>query len=88
MGYLNVLNIQFDENVSAITKPFVLKIQFESLKSIKEGIGRSPDIDWKFVFVGNSHDSRFDQVLDTITMEEVEFGMNEFTWEVRHAHAG
>ena len=37
MGYLNVLNIQFEENISPINKPFVLKIQFESLKSIKEG---------------------------------------------------
>ena len=34
------------------------------------------------MFVGNSHDSRFDQVLDTIAMEGVDFGINEFTWEV------
>lgn len=40
------------------------------------------ELEWRFIYVGNSHDARFDQELDKITMEEMDFGLNEFVWEV------
>ena len=85
MGYVRIVNIVFDEKVSSISKPFVLQIQFECLKALREGSAEinGLELEWEFVFVGNSHDAKYDQVLDTITMEEAELGVNEFTWEVR-----
>lgn len=40
------------------------------------------DVEWKFIYVGDSHDAKHDQVLDSICMDNIDFGANEFTWEV------
>lgn len=40
------------------------------------------ELTWEFVYVGHPQNTRHDQVLDSITMDECEFGINEFTWEV------
>ena len=76
MGYLNVTNITFEEGTSSVKKPFNLTIQFECLKNQTE------EVEWKFIYVGDSHDIIHDQVLDVIVMDSVDYGCNEFTWEV------
>jgi len=76
MGYLNVTNITIEESITHVSKPFTLTIQFECLKPLND------EVEWKFIYVGDSHDVKHDQVLDTIVMDQVEYGCNEFSWEV------
>ena len=40
------------------------------------------EIEWKFIYVGNSQDARYDQELDTICMNQLSYGTSEFDWEV------
>jgi hypothetical protein len=40
------------------------------------------EVEFKFIFVGNSDDSKYDQELDVIAMPGLEFGESEFEWEV------
>jgi hypothetical protein len=37
MGYVKITKIEFEEKISPINKPFVLTIQFECLKALKDG---------------------------------------------------
>ena len=66
MGYLNVTNITFDEGTSEINKPFSITIQFECLKALSDGNLISnlykKEVEWKFIYVGHSHDVKHDQV--------------------------
>lgn len=69
-------NIKIAKPVSKPTEPILLTVSFESLQSL------TCNITWKAIYVGNSDDPSFDQVLDTVNMEGAEKGMAEFDWEL------
>ena len=76
MGYINITSIDFTKSTSNSKQPFELNVKFDCLKNIPH------EIEWKFLYVGNPEDKHYDQVLDTIYMNDLNFGLQEFNWEV------
>lgn len=76
MSYITVTNITMANPVARPEAPIQLTVRFECLKQI------TGSIEWKAIYVGNPDETSFDQTLDCIDMEEVEYGVNEFDWEL------
>ena len=76
MGYFNITNVQFASSSQKINDNFLLKIQFECLREIKQ------EIEWKVVYVADSDNKSFDQELDSIYMDSLNYGSSEFDWNV------
>ena len=76
MSYINITNIKFKENKTKCSSPFCLEISFDCLKEIKK------KVEFKFVYILESDNKEKDQILDTIEMEEVNYGAMMFEWEV------
>ena len=77
MGYFNITNIAFQSNIQKIEESFVLNIEFESLREIRE------EVEWKVVYVADSDDTSFDQELDSIYMDGLSYGVSEFDWNIQ-----
>lgn len=76
MGYFNITNVLFTSSTQKIDENFVLKIQFECLREIKQ------EVEWKVVYVADSDNKSFDQELDNIYMGSLKYGSSEFDWNV------
>lgn len=76
MGYINITNIIFSSSTEGISAPFSLKIRQDCLKEINH------ELEWRFVYVGDPQNSNHDQVLDAIFIDHLDYGPNEFEWEV------
>lgn len=76
MSYITVTNINVTNPNTAPNVPIQLTVRFECLKQL------NCTIEWKAIFVGNPDNAEFDQTLDSIEMEGVEYGVNEFDWEL------
>ena len=76
MSYITVTNITMSNPDARPESPVQLTVRFECLKPI------GCTIEWKAIYVSNPDDSSYDQTLDSIEMEGVEYGVNEFDWEL------
>ena len=76
MSYITITNITIANPNAPPKTPVHLTIRFESLKQL------SSTIEWKAIFVGNPDNTEFDQTLDSIQMEGVDYGVSEFDWEL------
>ena len=76
MGYINITDIAFESSTDPVAAPFRLRIKQDCLKEL------GCELEWRFIYVGDPQNSRHDQVLDAITLDRLEYGPNEFEWEV------
>ena len=76
MSYITVTNITIANPVAALKSPIGVAVRFECLKQL------NCVVEWKAVFVDNPDNPEFDQTLDTIQMEGVDYGVSEFDWEI------
>lgn len=76
MSYITITNITIANPNAPPQTPVHLTIRFESLKQLNS------TIEWKAIFVGNPDNAEFDQTLDSIQMEGVDYGVSEFDWEL------
>ena len=76
MGYLNITNIEFKEGSRRITDPLQLEVKFDCLKDIEN------EVEWRFIYVADPDADSKDQILDQIFMDKLEYGVNNFDWEV------
>lgn len=75
MSLVNILNIIVENNPSNFLSPFLFKITFECVQPIKE------EIEWKLIYVGSAKDEKYDQVLDSFSMDNLQAGMMQFQIE-------
>lgn len=76
MALINITNIIVENNPCSFLAPFLFKITFECAKEIKEGV------DWKLIYVGSSKDDKYDQILDSFSMDDLQAGVLQFQLQV------
>ena len=76
MSYLTITNITVSNPNASLKTPVNIMVRFECLKQLK------CNVEWKAIFVDNPDNIEFDQVLDVIQMEGVDYGVSEFDWEL------
>lgn len=70
-----MMNIIVENNPATFLSPFSFKITFECLQPIKE------EIEWKLIYVGSAKDEKYDQILESFSMENLQAGIMQFTLE-------
>ena len=76
MGYLNITNIEFKQGNGSIRESLLLEVKFDCLKDINN------EICWRLIYVADPDEDKHDQILDEIFMDKLEYGVNNFDWEV------
>jgi len=83
MASINVINILVLDPKTKFTNQFKFEIVFECLSELKEGISiNKSDIEWKIIYIGNSEDESYDQVLDAVLIGPLQLGSMKFLFEV------
>ena len=76
MAYITVTNIKIDQPIASLSEQINVTVKFDCLKSF---VGK---LTFEVVYVASAKNKAQDQVLDRISLEEVEYGVNEFDWAI------
>lgn len=75
MAAINVTSISVLKNPAMFADPLTFEITFECLSAL------SQDIEWKVVYMGSSEDDKQDQVLDSVLIGPLQYGIMRFVLE-------
>lgn len=76
MALINITNIIVENTPAPFVSPFSFKITFECNQNLKE------EVEWRLIYVGSSKDEKYDQVLDSFSMDNLKAGVMQFQLEV------
>ena len=76
MASINITNVIVQNNPSPYTSSFKFDIYFECLSKI------ILPIEWKVIYIGSAKKEEYDQTLDSVIMNPMEYGSLKFTMEV------
>lgn len=90
---MNILHISSRDNPAPFTEPIKFTITLEYMRDDPAGEGlcyicadddddEEIEFDWKVIYVGSSENVKYDQVLDSFSIELSEKGIMEFDLEV------
>jgi histone chaperone ASF1 len=77
MALINITNIIVENNPSFFMSPFSFKITFECNQDLRD------EVEWRLIYVGSSKDEKYDQILDSFSMDNLKAGVMQFQLEVR-----